>query len=329
MGAADGLQESALWAGLAWEKCPPRSLFQIDVTAGYYSQAAGALAGLSFAALVLLLGAGEREPHAPRRNADALMALFVTLYSLITTMVVYSVLAGTKPGEGRVAAAEMVAGLTFILAISMLFHALGLLLEVRPECAAITNVARWVSAVVIPVNGLLFLVMGAQDTEFLRSRPNAQGVPTYCDGSDVVQGVGLALVGAVALCLVTVKMAKWRLRWAQEHRSSVPMVTLLWSVVALFLFGVLSMQPADFIASPGMVTMFLVVAGGLLSVIGVLIHTGGKDHPAAASSDGIGKAHEGGSGPAENDFVRVLARERGWGLILVRPRRSRVPGPGS
>jgi len=48
--------------------CPAEPALQINVISGYYSQVAGVLAGLSFAALVLLLGGQDGDTGAQRRS---------------------------------------------------------------------------------------------------------------------------------------------------------------------------------------------------------------------------------------------------------------------
>ncbi|MFG6197398.1 hypothetical protein [Nonomuraea sp. JJY05] len=311
------------------EPCPLRDAFQIPITSGYYSQAAGAMAGLCFAALVLLLGVKEKDARAPRQNPDALATLFATLFSLIFSMIQYSVLAGTRAADGRTAGGELVAGLTFTLAISMLFHALGLLLEMQPECASIAELARWVSVVIIPVCGLLFLVMGSQDSELIRFGSSGQEPLVACPESSTVQAVGLVLVGVMAICLIMVKATNWRTAWAHRHRSLVPVVTLVLTVVSLFCFGFLSMHPSDFVAPRWALVAFLATAWLLLTAIAVFVQLGSKKpvvpSRGIAAETAIG-TDERSSG--EDDSLHKVLMERGWVIILMSPKRSRVFKPG-
>jgi len=124
------------------------------------------------------------------------MALFVALFALVATMVIYCVLAGDKIG-GRAATEELIAGLTFLLAIVMVFYSLLLLLEASPGYDSITAVARWVIVVIVPVIGFMFLALGAQDSEYIRSLPPRPGAPRLCDGSSAVSATGWGLLGAL------------------------------------------------------------------------------------------------------------------------------------
>jgi protein-S-isoprenylcysteine O-methyltransferase Ste14 len=311
------------------EPCPLRGAFQIPVTSGYYSQAAGAMAGLCFAALVLLLGTKEKEELAPRQNPDALATLFATLFSLIFSMIQYSVLAGTQGSDGRTAGGELIAGLTFTLAISMLFHALGLLLEMRPECESIADLARWVSVVIIPVCGLLFLVMGSQDSEFLHYRPSSQAPFIACPESSMVSAVGLVLVGVMAICLVMVKVTNRRSAWAHRHRPLIPAATLVLAVVSLFFFGFLGMQPSDFIAPRWALVAFLVTAWLLLTAIAAFAQLG-STKPVVTSRviDADTVVGTGKRSSRDDDLLHKALKERGWVVILMSPKRSRVFKPG-
>ncbi len=262
--------------------CPMPPPVDVAEVSGYYSQAAGAMAGLSFTALVLLLGARDDDAHAPRRTPDALMALFVTLFALIGAMVTYSVMAGADPPDGRTAAQELVAGLSFALAIEMLFFSVALLLEVRPEYAAISAAARWLTVVVVPVVGLLFLVIGAQDNEWYRARPvkpsqEAQAVATMCDGSMAVPMAALVLVAGMVPVRLVVRLTGWRSRWAQAHRSLACAGTLVWNVVTIMLFVAVSVQPQGFVVPRQAVIAFMAVAALWLTTVGILTQAGSDD----------------------------------------------------
>lgn len=295
--------------------CPPPPPVDIAAVSGYYSQAAGAMAGLSFTALVLLLGARDDDAHAPRRTPDALMALFVTLFGLIGAMVTYSVLAGAKPVDGRTAAQELVAGLSFALAIEMLFFAVALLLEVRPEYAAISAAARWLTVVVVPAVGLLFLGIGARDNEWYRARPmplhqGVRAVPTVCDGSMTVQMAALALVAVMVPVLLVVRLTGWRSRWAQAHRSLACAGTLVWNVVTIVLFVAVTLQPEGFVAPRAAVIAFMAVAAVWLTAVGILTQAG-SDDPRTTGPGPLADA----TAAAE---ASVNVRRFRWGFVLLK-----------
>jgi hypothetical protein len=126
--------------------------------------------------MVFLLQGGGRDGDTPRRDPNALRALLVTMFTLVITMITYSVIAGEREIGGRAAASELVTGLTFIFAIFMLFYSLQLLLENSVEYTTATKTVRWIVVVISPVIGLMFLVLGADDTEYVRSESAGPGM---------------------------------------------------------------------------------------------------------------------------------------------------------
>ncbi|RBQ19383.1 hypothetical protein DP939_15800 [Spongiactinospora rosea] len=259
---------------------------EVDVVSGFYSQSSGTMAGLAFTALVLLLGArdsgGDKRYSAPH----ALMALFVTLFCLLATMVTYSVLAGNKDVDGRTAASEMVAGLGLSLAVQMLFFSLLLLLEMRPEHAAVARVARWVTVVVIPMVGLLFLMFGAQGTEYLRTTRIPGVTVGACEGSVAVPLTSVALFFAMGIVLIGARAKGIHLRWARERRSWPSIVALGWSVLSFVLFTAITLQPTGYLMPRLMVLGFMSFAAIVLATMGVLIQAGGPvSRPLVANDD--------------------------------------------
>jgi Co/Zn/Cd efflux system component len=104
--------------------------FNIAITAGFYSQLAGVLAGFAFAALILLLTVRLAPPSTPPTTpspfARSTRVLVVAFVGLVLTSVNYAVLAGDTSNSPRSALLELLAGLGFASSGALLLYAIAL-----------------------------------------------------------------------------------------------------------------------------------------------------------------------------------------------------------
>lgn len=125
------------------DTCPAEMTLKFNIAgvAGFYSQLAGVLAGLAFAALIFLASARldaarnfSPEAEGTRRHlTEALGSAYRMLISAFLALTLVSlgdaVLAGSSVSSGRAATEETVLAVAFSLAGAMLFYAVVLTLE--------------------------------------------------------------------------------------------------------------------------------------------------------------------------------------------------------
>ena len=187
------LLSMAVLRGCTAAPCPGPA-FNVAVTAGFYAQMTGLLAGFAFAAIVVLLtptqnldreiiedrsGQGSDDSQADitrmelkANESGVMLALLAAFFALLTATLTYSVLAGeTLPlSQGRAATEELVDGLPFGLAVIMLFHGLTGLMDNGNIDEVAVWLSRVVAVVVAPVLTFYYLINGATDTVSATSR---------------------------------------------------------------------------------------------------------------------------------------------------------------
>jgi hypothetical protein len=270
--------------------------------------------------MIFLLQGANREGEPPRRDPNALMALFVTVFTLIVAMITYSVIAGEGGISGQEAASELMAGLNLVFAIFMLFYSLQFLLENSSEYATVAKAARWTVVAIVPIIEFMFLVHGSYDTEYVRSLPADPGMPRRCDGSITVAAVDWALVIVMALCLIVANTFRWHARWAERHRTLTPIVFMITSVITLVLFGILDGGPATFVAPRWALILFTSIAAALLGGGAVIVRIGSPEavvtpssaHDPARATDG--SSSTGSPRNARNQETTIRVR----GVIRVK-----------
>lgn len=123
--------------------CPDEMLLKFNIAgvAGFYSQLAGVLAGLAFAALIFLAsarldaarnfspGAEGTRRHLSEVLGSAYRMLLSAFLALTLVSLGDAVLAGSSVPSGRAATEETVLAVAFSLAGAMLFYAITLTLE--------------------------------------------------------------------------------------------------------------------------------------------------------------------------------------------------------
>lgn len=101
-------------------------VFQMQITAGFYSTLAGVLAGFAFAGLLGLIS--THDGPVLTAYATAARVLLVAFLGLVVSSVAYAVMAGHAPTP-QLATEEPISGLAFAVAGLLLFYAVALLFE--------------------------------------------------------------------------------------------------------------------------------------------------------------------------------------------------------
>jgi hypothetical protein len=116
--------------------------FNIETTAGFYSQLAGVLAGFAFTALMFLAATRVSSPNRGHAFADAIRILIAAFLSLVLTSLDYAIFAG-EPGNSynNVASEEPIIGVGFAVSGALLIYAIILTLD------AASKLVKWPSAV--------------------------------------------------------------------------------------------------------------------------------------------------------------------------------------
>jgi hypothetical protein len=99
--------------------CQTQTCFNIPAVAGLYSQLAGTVAGLSFAALVYILTVNYDKPPTPERRDNlerVATAFFMAMASLAVCSLIFASLAGHETSGGRAASVQLFGSIAFIFA---------------------------------------------------------------------------------------------------------------------------------------------------------------------------------------------------------------------
>lgn len=145
-------------------------------TAGLYSQLAGVLAGIAFAALLLYLTRASKEF---RDTGDQAVAANLTaaVAALILCAASYAVLAGAPKATGSAALAAIVYGLPFGTSVLLLFYTLAIIFLQRPALADIGRVSVYVVAAGGPVWVLSYATMATMTAVAVRCEPTCGSRP--------------------------------------------------------------------------------------------------------------------------------------------------------
>jgi hypothetical protein len=172
--------------------------FNIAVTAGFYSQLAGVLAGFAFAAIMVLLTArmapSSQSSEEIQPFSGATRLLVVSLVGLILASLNYAILAGDIPGSHRSASLELVGGVGFGTAGLILIYAIVLTVDgvntaargVHHDLKSVGNFLRGTLATVLTPLIFALIYLGVQDFTYTDSGPGIYVI-------DVVSWVLLAI----------------------------------------------------------------------------------------------------------------------------------------
>jgi hypothetical protein len=177
---------------------PSVPTFDASVTAGFYSQLAGVLAGFAFTGLILLITArlsvpAGSSPTTPTRHfSAATRVLVVSFIGLVLASLNYAVLAGDTSKSRAAAALQLISGLGFGAAGLFLVYAVSLTLDAVDKATPATHADledayRFLNSllvtVIVPLI-LLFIYLGVQDFKIADSDT----------GFDVIDGLSCGLV---------------------------------------------------------------------------------------------------------------------------------------
>jgi hypothetical protein len=186
----------------------------------------------------------------------------------------YAVLAGQTSDDtiGRAATLHLVNGLTFGLAVIMLFRGVTLLMEMRDLDRVVVVTARIVTIVVTPTLAMYYISNGAASTESIRSMfgrvPACTVVPE--------DPVGMWLTIALAILLVASFHAKSRTlasRIPSADWSAVASIAVLGvSVLAAIAAGDIANRSPNFLMSRTALTAYLCGVFVLLLAMGLILN---------------------------------------------------------
>jgi len=115
--------------------------FDITVTAGFYSQLAGVLAGFAFTALMFLAATRVSSPERGHAFADAIRILVAAFISLVLTSLDYAIFAGEPSTLYKfITSGEPIIGVGFAVSGALVIYAIVLTLD------AATRLVVWPSA---------------------------------------------------------------------------------------------------------------------------------------------------------------------------------------
>jgi hypothetical protein len=254
--------------------CP--GLTNLATNAGHYASMTGTLAGFAFTAIVLLVTPtqiDERESTGRTALKDEILPILMAAFMvLIITTLIYSTLSGedVKEARGRAATELLMDGITFGLAVIMLFNGITLLLLAGSIDRIAVWTARVMTVVTAPTLTLFYLTNGAAETERARSA----SIDNTCI-STPGPTLGLVLSGILAatltLSLIPRLQAPMVRSLARKLQRRVPIAVLAISISDAFVSDILWTKPPNFLLSPRVLTLYFVVMFTLLLVLGLVI----------------------------------------------------------
>jgi hypothetical protein len=254
--------------------CP--GLLNLATISGYYAQLTGVLAGFAFTALVVLLTPTQVDERRSTKSRDngVLPALFAAFVALVIASLTYSVLAGDNSDEahGRAATLELIDGVPFGLAVTMLFQGITLLLKAGGIDPVVVLIGRVLAVVVAPTLTMFYISAGASDTETARDMQAGLCTPAEAPATGVI----LTWVLMVLLSVSLLPRAQPRVlrTLANKAQVGVPIAVIFASVVAALVGGSISIKPPDFVLSSTGVSLYLVGTFTLLMLLGLTLALG-------------------------------------------------------
>lgn len=165
--------------------------FNISLTAGFYSQLAGVLAGFAFAGVMVLLTARMAPPSKPSEEVQpfsgATRLLVVSLVGLILASLNYAILAGDLPGSHRSASLELVGGVGFGAAGLALIYAIVLTVDgvniaahdVHDDLKSVGDFLRATLAIILTPLIFALIYLGVQDFTFTAYGPGIYAIDIF------------------------------------------------------------------------------------------------------------------------------------------------------
>ncbi|MBG0565366.1 hypothetical protein [Actinoplanes aureus] len=236
--------------------------FDGGITAGFYSQLAGVLASIAFAAALIYLSVGERK-NVDGLNDRAVVTLAGAIIALILCSFLYAMLAGAPSPTGASSLASVIYGLPFGMSILLLFHALTLLFLQHSTLTTAARTGKYIVSIIGPVWVLCYQSMSA-----------AAAISNRC-GSDCPDGspamppvlVGAGLTLGLFVCSVAAVRVRRRLRRLLLHSlgSALPAALVLGVVVLVGLgSAAFPMLGTDFEPSDRLLTVLLACSFAVL-----------------------------------------------------------------
>ncbi|RSM38968.1 hypothetical protein DMB66_58610 [Actinoplanes sp. ATCC 53533] len=168
--------------------------FDGATTSGLYSQLAGVLAGIAFAALLLYVTRASKEVR-DAGDQVVIANLTAAVAALILCAASYAVLAGAPNSIGSASLATIIYGLPFGMSVLLLFYALAIIFRQRPALRIISRISMYVVAAGGPVWVFCYVTMAAMTAVSLRCGPGCEDRPPLV--TPVV--VGLALIAVLVV----------------------------------------------------------------------------------------------------------------------------------
>jgi hypothetical protein len=245
--------------------------------AGYYSQMTGVLAGFAFTAMIFLMTSAERieiSRNPKVRYGAVILTLVAAFVSLLITTLTYAVLAGQTSDDtiGRAATLHLVNGLTFGLAVIMLFRGVTLLMEMRDFDKVVLVTARIITVVVAPTLAMYYLSNGAASTESIRSMFGRSSVCKIVPKHPVGMWLSIALP-VLLFASFHAKLRPLARRLPSADWSSIASIAVLSvSALAAIVAGDIANRSPGFLMSSAALTTYLCGVFMLLLAIGLILN---------------------------------------------------------
>ncbi|MFG1611082.1 hypothetical protein [Actinoplanes sp. NPDC049265] len=252
-------------------------LVKLASIAENYGQMTGVLAGFAFTGLVILLtpNTSDHARSVSTRGSGVPLALFVSFISLVLTTLLYSVMAGdsSEVARPRAATVELINGLVFALAVIILLHGVGLLMQgARIERSAV-SFARFSTVVAFPTMGMFFIAQGVSDTAAARAMVQGQD----CQTTMPPLGMWLTAVEAAVLSASLTGPVRRKLSsFSGVGRLWAPLVVFIVSIIVTMVSAFISTRSPRFLMSPTAINWFLVGSALLFTALGLMLCASSK-----------------------------------------------------
>ncbi len=207
------------------DSCNLRDLsFDVASSAGWYSAAAGLLAGFAFVAVLLPLD-HDTDAEGERETGHAVVVFISAFFSLLILSITYAILAGRTGGgtaDGIAAHEQMVNGASFGLSVLLLMFGLRAVLgsygKNRHLFDSARNLVLVVTSILGPAIVLALQFSNALDLERYRLGA-AAGVGEQCDTWGMTRGVWLNLAVTTAALIAVIGLALARRRLPRREAA--------------------------------------------------------------------------------------------------------------
>jgi hypothetical protein len=246
------------------ERCAHSTSFNISATAGYYSVAAGVMAGFAFISLSYLITAShqagnDRSDLQRDRYNLATQALGAAFVALLLSCVEYAIMAGEPLSGGRASTIEVFAGSSFALAAIQLVYAI--VLMIRTHHHESLPIERFFQRVGGFLCWLGYLLIQIGVTDYQEARDDYAG--------NIIFQWGWSLLLIMSLTFAAAWWARGRIRLAMPALMNPAYWTMGIGAAAITATSILAavLEPCETAAPLVMVLVLALTCGALANQI--------------------------------------------------------------